>query len=96
MTGVWVKAVARSGIHALAEHGDARTLAVDYGVPLIVAQTLPGTRMVQTTAVYSRTGYDEAVRLCRRVLPDRKQASLRQRSHGLDIPNDASKQIGNY
>ncbi|MFM0141910.1 tyrosine-type recombinase/integrase [Paraburkholderia sp. RL18-085-BIA-A] len=41
-------------------HGYARTLVVDHGVPLPVAQALLGHASVQTTAAYARTGQAEA------------------------------------
>ncbi|MFL9935744.1 tyrosine-type recombinase/integrase [Paraburkholderia sp. RL18-103-BIB-C] len=41
-------------------HGYARTLVVDHGVPLPVAQVLLGHASVQTTAAYARTGQAEA------------------------------------
>ncbi|CAD6552539.1 tyrosine-type recombinase/integrase [Paraburkholderia sabiae] len=52
-------AATRALIHAASthwlRHGYARTLVVDYAVPLPVAQTLLGHASVQTTAAYART-----------------------------------------
>ncbi|MBB5503162.1 site-specific integrase [Paraburkholderia sp. MM5384-R2] len=52
-------ALERASTHWL-RHGYARTLVVDHGVPLPVAQALPGHASVQTTAAYARTGQAEA------------------------------------
>ncbi|WP_233808660.1 tyrosine-type recombinase/integrase [Paraburkholderia sp. HP33-1] len=54
----------RAGLEAASthwlRHGYARTLVVDHGVPLPVAQALLGHASVQTTAAYARTGQAEA------------------------------------
>ncbi|MBC8742459.1 tyrosine-type recombinase/integrase [Paraburkholderia sp. UCT31] len=52
-------ALQRASTHWL-RHGYARTLVVDHGVPLPVAQVLLGHASVQTTAAYARTGQSEA------------------------------------
>ncbi|MGF6855464.1 tyrosine-type recombinase/integrase [Paraburkholderia sp. CI3] len=52
-------ALERASTHWL-RHGYARTLVVDHGVPLPVAQVLLGHASVQTTAAYARTGQAEA------------------------------------
>ncbi|MBB5503205.1 tyrosine-type recombinase/integrase [Paraburkholderia sp. MM5384-R2] len=52
-------ALERASTHWL-RHGYARTLVVDHGVPLPVAQALLGHASVQTTAAYARTGQAEA------------------------------------
>ncbi|MGF6788366.1 tyrosine-type recombinase/integrase [Paraburkholderia sp. 35.1] len=63
-------ALERASTHWL-RHGYARTLVVDHGVPLPVAQALLGHASVQTTAAYARTGQDEARAFVEGSFPDK-------------------------
>ncbi|MGF6851666.1 tyrosine-type recombinase/integrase [Paraburkholderia sp. CI3] len=62
-------ALERASTHWL-RHGYARTLVVDHGVPLPVAQALLGHASVQTTAAYARTGQAEARAFVEGSFPD--------------------------
>ncbi|MGF6875116.1 tyrosine-type recombinase/integrase [Paraburkholderia sp. MM5477-R1] len=63
-------ALERASTHWL-RHGYARTLVVDHGVPLPVAQALLGHASVQTTAAYARTGQSEARAFVEGSFPDK-------------------------
>ncbi|CAB3776405.1 Tyrosine recombinase XerC [Paraburkholderia ultramafica] len=67
-------ALDRASTHWL-RHGYARTLVVDHGVPLPVAQALLGHASVQTTAAYARTGQAETRAFVEESFPDRTERS---------------------